>query len=302
LKPPTTLTDGTITTRDGRALAYAEYGDRSGRPVFYFHGFPGSRLEISLASAAASDSRVRLIAVDRPGYGRSDFKSGRRILDWPDDVTDLADGLRIDRFAALGASGGGPYLCACALKLSRRITRAGIFCGLGPLDRHGATGDMLPEHRTILGLVGRFPSTAPLMARLVTAMMLWSPEMAMTQFARRLPEVDREILSDPVSRRVFIESYQEALRGGPRGAARDLRLYTRPWGFGQDEIEMPVHFWHGEQDTIVPPSLARAQLGALRDGRARFFPGDAHFSVVFNYTREMLRLLTSEPDLDRAGA
>ena len=65
---------------------------------------------------------------------------------------------------------------------------------------------------------------------------------------------------------------------------------------------MPVHFWHGERDTIVPPSMARAQLDALRDGRARFFPGDAHFSVVFSNAREMLRLLTSEQTPDRAGA
>lgn len=296
------MNDGIITTRDGRALAYAEYGDPAGRPVFYFHGFPGSRLEIALASAAASDSQVRLIAADRPGYGRSDFKPARRILDWPDDVTDLADGLHIDRFAALGVSGGGPYLCACALKLSRRITRAGIFCGLGPLDRRGATRGMLPAHGMLLGLVGRLPSTAPLMARLITAMMLWSPEVAMAQFARRLPDVDREFLTNPASRRIFIESYHEALRGGARGAAWDLRLYTRSWGFGQDEIEMPVQFWHGERDTIVPPSMARAQLDALCDGRARFFPGDAHFSVVFSNAREMLRLLTSEQAPDRAGA
>lgn len=295
------MNDGTITLRDGRALAYAEYGDPAGKPVFYFHGFPGSRLEANLASAAAADTRVRLIAVDRPGYGRSDFKAGRRILDWPDDVTDLADGLHIDRFAALGVSGGGPYLCACALKLTRRITRAGIFCGLGPLDRRGATRGMLSANRMLLDLVGRLPWTAPLMARLVTTMMLRSPEVAMTQFARRLPDVDRAFLSDPASRRVFIESYHEALRGGARGAAWDLRLYTRSWGFAQDEIEMPVHFWHGERDTIVPPSMARTQLGALHDGRARFFPGDAHFSVVFSNAREMLQLLTSEQAPDRAG-
>lgn len=293
------MIDSTIKLRDGRTLAYAEYGDPAGEPVFYFHGFPGSRLEASLASSAASDSRARLIAVDRPGYGRSDFKPGRRIIDWADDVSDLADGLRIDRFAALGVSGGGPYLSACAMKLSRRITRAGIFCGLGPLDRRGATRGMLLPHRVLLGLVGRLPSTAPLTARLITGMMLLSPELAVAQFARRLPEADRKFVGDPASRDIFIRAYREALRQGARGATWDLRLYTRPWGFGQDEIEMPVHFWQGERDTIVPPSMARAQLGTLRDGRARFFPGDAHFSVVFNNAREMLRLLTSDQDHER---
>ena len=161
---------------------------------------------------------------------------------------------------------------------------------------------MLLAHRVLLGLVGRLPSTAPLTARLITGMMLLSPELAMAQFARRLPEADRKVIGDPASRDLFIGSYREALRQGARGATWDLRLYTRPWGFGQDEIEMPVHFWHGERDTIVPPSMARAQLGTLRDGRARFFPGDAHFSVVFGNAREMLRLLVSDRDLDRTSA
>jgi pimeloyl-ACP methyl ester carboxylesterase len=103
------MKDGTIKLGDGRALAYAEYGDPVGRPVFYFHGFPGSRLEAALADSAASSVSMRLVAVDRPGYGRSDFKPRRRILDWPEDVSELARELAIDRFSVLGVSGGGPY-------------------------------------------------------------------------------------------------------------------------------------------------------------------------------------------------
>jgi len=39
------LTDQTIKLADGRALGYAEFGNPSGVPVFFFHGFPASRLE-----------------------------------------------------------------------------------------------------------------------------------------------------------------------------------------------------------------------------------------------------------------
>jgi pimeloyl-ACP methyl ester carboxylesterase len=282
------------TLRDGRALSFAEFGDPSGKPVFYFHGFPGSRIEASLAASAAEDTGVRLIAVDRPGYGRSDFKPGRRIIDWADDVAGLADALHIDRFAALGVSGGGPYLCACALRLPRRMSHAGIFCGLGPLDRSGATRGMRPLNRLLLGLAGVLPSSASPMARLIASVVTGWPGFAMAHFARRLPEVDRAFVRDPRSRGVFIENFREALRDGGRGAAWDLRLYTRPWGFRQEDISIPVHFWQGERDTIVPPSLARAQQRALPDCRPRFFPDDAHFSVVFNNTRAMLELLSSE--------
>jgi pimeloyl-ACP methyl ester carboxylesterase len=288
------MKEGRSEVRDGRMLAWAEYGDPSGKPVFYFHGYPGSRIEARLADAAASQARVRLIAVDRPGYGRSDFKPGRCILDWSDDVTDLADALAIDRFAALGVSGGGPYLCACALKLSRRMTHAGIFCGLGPLDRSGATRGMPSFNRLSLGLVGCAPWAATPLARLAALMMRQWPEFALAHFARRLPEVDRSFVRDTDSRGVFIESYREAMCAGPRGAAWELRLLTRPWGFLQKDIAIPVHFWHGERDTIVPLPLARRQHHDLQKCRVRAFPDEGHFSVVFNHARAMLRVLSSD--------
>src|SRR6478752_3794842 len=73
----TTKIDTTIQTRDGRALTFRDWGDRSGRPVFYLHGGPGSRL---LRGPDLDDSRlgVRLITYDRPGYGRSNASRDAR--------------------------------------------------------------------------------------------------------------------------------------------------------------------------------------------------------------------------------
>ena len=72
-------TDQLVELRDGRSLGYTEYGRRGGRPVFYFHGFPGSRIGWPAFDPSDSASRVkaRIIAVDRPGMGLSSFKSGR---------------------------------------------------------------------------------------------------------------------------------------------------------------------------------------------------------------------------------
>ena len=113
----------TLTLRDGRALGYAEYGDPGGIPGFYFHGHPGSRLEAQLADQAAVETGIRIIALDRPGYGRSDFQPGRRILDWPSDAAEVADQLGIGAVPVLGASGGGPYALACGYVLPERFRR-----------------------------------------------------------------------------------------------------------------------------------------------------------------------------------
>jgi pimeloyl-ACP methyl ester carboxylesterase len=125
-----------IKLRDGRLLGYAEFGAPEGMPVFYFHGFPGSRLDYLFFDdgEVAMENNARIIAVDRPGMGQSAFKRGRQILDWPDDVIALADALRIDRFGVLGISGGGPYAAACAFKIPARLTATGIVCGMGPSD------------------------------------------------------------------------------------------------------------------------------------------------------------------------
>jgi pimeloyl-ACP methyl ester carboxylesterase len=91
---------------DGRKLAYAEYGDSQGVPVFFFHGFPGSRYDGEYSGQVAAEMGIRLIAPDRPGMGYSDYQPNRRLLDWPADVGHLADTLGLDKFGVLGYSGG----------------------------------------------------------------------------------------------------------------------------------------------------------------------------------------------------
>ena len=84
-----------INLKDGRKLAYAEYGALAGKPLFFFHGWPVSRLSGRIAKKAAKKLGIRIISPDRPGYGLSDFKKDRKLLDWAKDVLELADRLRI---------------------------------------------------------------------------------------------------------------------------------------------------------------------------------------------------------------
>jgi hypothetical protein len=69
-------------------------------------GIPGSRLEARFAHPAAAAAGLRVIALDRPGYGLPDFQPGRAITDWPGDVAEAAGLLQLPRFSAAGASGG----------------------------------------------------------------------------------------------------------------------------------------------------------------------------------------------------
>lgn len=125
------LTDG--------LLACLELGDSRGVPVFYCHGFPGSRFEARLAAGAARRLGIRVLAPDRPGLGASTYLTGCTIGDWAADVTELADRMALERFALLGVSGGGPYALACAARILQRVRAVAVVAGMAPtraIGRH----------------------------------------------------------------------------------------------------------------------------------------------------------------------
>jgi pimeloyl-ACP methyl ester carboxylesterase len=125
-----------ITLADGRSVGYAEHGDRGGRPVLYFPGTPSSRL-LHPPEAPAVSLGVRVMVVERPGFGLSDFQKVRGLVDWPGDVSAFADALGIDRFPVVGVSAGGPCAAVCACRIPERLTKAAIVSGMGPTDRPG---------------------------------------------------------------------------------------------------------------------------------------------------------------------
>ena len=97
-----TLELSVATARDGRTLAYAEWGDPNGFPVFSLHGTPGSRLGRHYDESDYADVGARVVTYDRPGYGGSERHPGRRVVDCVDDVRAIADHIGIESFALIG--------------------------------------------------------------------------------------------------------------------------------------------------------------------------------------------------------
>src|SRR5258708_5368921 len=161
----TAVEDGTLLLGDGRRLGYAQYGRADGEPLLYFHGHPGSRLEARFAHRAAADAGLRVIALDRPGYGLSDFQPRRVITDWSADVAEAADLLRISRFSVAGASGGGPYALACAWRLPGRVIQAAVISGVGPYQVPGITKGMRWQNRIGFEWGSRWPALARALMR-----------------------------------------------------------------------------------------------------------------------------------------
>jgi pimeloyl-ACP methyl ester carboxylesterase len=272
--------DGVLVLRDGRRLGYAQYGRPDGEPIMYFHGHPGSRLEASLAHESAAASGFRVIALDRPGYGLSDFQPGRSITDWPADVTQAADALGIDQFSVAGGSGGGPYALACAWRLPGRVVRAAVISGVGPFQIRGNTAGMRWQNRVGFRLSARWPALARTLMRSMHRNISRRPERTIEALARVMSPADAEIVRRPEVRTLLIADIIEAFRHGSDGAAHDMVLLGRPWGFSLREIKQDVYLWQGEADTLVPPAMGRYQAEQLPRCHATMLPGAGHLLIV----------------------
>ena len=272
--------DGTLLLGDGRRLGYAQYGRPDGEPFFYFHGHPGSRLEARFAHQAAAEVGLRVIALDRPGYGLSDFQPGRAITDWPADVAQAADLLQIGRFSVAGGSGGGPYALACAWRLPDRVVQAAVISGVGPYQVPGITKEMRWQNQIGFKWGSRWPVLARALMRSMHRNIVSRPERTIEAIARAMSPADAAVVHRPDVRDILIADITEAFRQGIRGAALDVALLGRPWGFSLREIQPEVHLWQGEADTLVPPAMGKYQAAQIPRCQFTLLPGEGHLLII----------------------
>lgn len=283
---------------DGRRLGYAEFGDPNGVPCFFFHGIPGSRLEAAFTDELAARHGIRVIGIDRPGMGLSDFVLGRRFLDWPPNVTALADALGIERFAVAGVSGGAAYVAACALAIPERLSAAAIVSGMGPQDTPGAKHDMRPSRRLLLAVGRRTPRLMAAIIAPFTRRAARDPQRYLDEMAPVMAEADRAVLALPKVRETFLTNYTESFRQGGAGMALDVALYTHPWGFRLQDITADVHIWHGADDRNVPVAFGRGLASAIPHCQARFYPNEGHLMAITRMP-EILEALAETIDQPR---
>lgn len=260
--------------RNGRILAWIERGAPEGFPVFYAHGNPGSRLELLFLDSKAAEYGLRLIALDRPGFGQSDFVSEYGLLDYAADVEYLADHLGISRFGLLGWSSGGPPVLAAARQMPQRVAfavSASGYTNFGEypqaeslMKNYNLRGPELSEHRPVL-----FSHVVKL-ARWVDRTL---PNFYMKMAESEMSSPDRDILRDRQIAELFMRDQQESVTQGVDGIIQDLEVQWAPWPFLLADIDVPVYLFQGQKDTFVPwqfathlqQSIAGAELTLMED-------------------------------------
>lgn len=271
-----------MTLDDGRRLGFAEFGDPNGRGVFWLHGTPGARRQIpEEARVLAEELGVCLVGIDRPGVGDSTTHLYRAIADFAPDLSVVADRLGLDRFGVIGLSGGGPYVLACAAAMPDRVAAAAVLGGVAPTQGADATTG---------GLLGRVASLGPVMAALrvplsaAISALVWTlrpvASPGLDLYARVSPEGDRRFFARPEVKAMFLDDLLHGSRTGLRAPILDAVLFTRDWGFSVRDVTVPVRWWHGDADHIVPVAHAEHVVSLLTDAELTIRPGESHLGSL----------------------
>jgi pimeloyl-ACP methyl ester carboxylesterase len=269
--------DAAIVLGDGRRLAYCEWGDPEGRVILLCHGAPGSRI-FGPESTVTAEAGVRLVTVDRPGYGGSDPKPGRQILDWPADVSELTTALGVHAFDVAGHSSGGPYALACAYALSDRIKRVALISCIAPYDE--PSSEQVDDDEKLTRLARHDLGLAAEEAAKSAAWLAETPERFL-DLPR--PDPDVQLLADHAVRSMFVHTMREAVKQGVTAYGWDCALERCPWGFALDQINAEVSIFQGEQDRAVPSTQARILATALPTSHLRLFPDAGHGLILGNW-------------------
>ncbi|MFX1536455.1 MAG: alpha/beta fold hydrolase [Promethearchaeota archaeon] len=266
---------------DGRTLAYSEYGDLQGHPVFLFHGSPGSRLEGIHAHKPGIKNKFHVIAPDRPGMGKSDFQKGRAWIDWPKDVTELADHLRFEKFGVMGGSGGSPPVLVCAYLIPDRLDFAVVMGGWAPNIDGKLYRNLAPIERNF-GRMVRFPVIFRLFYGVLGFIVKHqNDEKLMKNFQSSMCEADKKMIEEDHEMTVFLANdIKESFRQGARGPSHDAILQYRDWGFNLENISIPVHLYHGMEDKFAPYAFAEFLHGVIPNSILKSYPGEGHFSIL----------------------
>jgi pimeloyl-ACP methyl ester carboxylesterase len=295
--------EGSVAVRDGRRLSFAEFGAPRGAALIWMHGTPGARRQIPLEARAHAEAHgLRIIGVDRPGIGSSTPYLYPNVMDWTKDLEILADTLAVDTMRMIGLSGGGPYALAAGAALPDRVHGVGVLGGVAPTQGPDAVRGGLVElaaYAAPLLSLTRVPLGFALAQAIRVIRPLAGP--VLDGYAALQPTGDKELLARPEFRAMFLDDLLNGSRFQISAPLSDLVLFTRHWGFVAADVRVPVRWWHGDRDHIVPHAHGAHLVARLPDARLTTIDGESHLGGLGAATEVLSTLMELGPRKSQVG-
>ena len=285
------MSDGRLVLRDGRTLAWREYGPADGRPVLHFQGTPGSRFSRHAHEDVYDRLDIRLLVFDRPGYGASDRLPGREISVVADDAAQLLDHLGLDAVHASGGSGGGPHVLAFAANHPERAQAATVVVGATQLEEEDVAG-LIQINRDAWyaahqGWQGLYDLLAPMRDEV-----LKDPLAGFKGLMEAAPPSDKAVMEDPDWQRVLVESVTEAFRPGAEGWVDEGMALILGWDFDAGDVRCSVTWWHGDSDANAPIAPVHRLIERMRGVELKVWTDAGHLEPYHRYEEILGELLS----------
>lgn len=264
--PPAADRQGELRLDDGRRLAWSEWGPAGAEPVLFCPG-AGMSGSIGIGGWDWRDANFRLVAVDRPGLGRSDPHPGKTLLSWSADLRQLFEHWDVATAPVLAFSQGAPFAYALgAAGLARAIA---VVAGQDDLSYPATRRQLAPEVAAMVAAACDDPAgLESAIAGQAGADWLWQLILGTSAPA------DRAIYQLPAFEAALRRGLEEGFRQGAGGYARDLLNAVGPWPFRLEELRIPVQLWYGALDasTVHSPDLGRTLTRRLAGARLEVDP------------------------------
>ncbi|GGQ73632.1 alpha/beta fold hydrolase [Streptomyces althioticus] len=255
---------GTVTTSDGTAIFYKDWGPRDGQPLVFHHGWPLSADDWDAQMLFFLQHGYRVIAHDRRGHGRSDQTAGGHEMDtYAADVAALTDALDLRDAVHIGHStGGGEVARYVARAKPGRVAKAALVSAVPPVM---VKSDSNPGGTPIEVFDG-----------------------FRTQLAANRAQLYIEIASGPfygfnrpgaeVSQGLIDNWWRQGMTGATNAHYECIKAFSET-DFTEDlkKIEVPVLVMHGTDDQIVPyDDAAPLTVKLLKNGTLKTYEGYPH--------------------------
>lgn len=235
-------TDQHIILKDGRKLGFAEYGKRDGHPIIYCHGSQSSRLEMHYDMSFARDNNLRIITIDRPGHGLSDFNPNGSILNFAKDVKELTESLKIDTFSVAGMSAGSPFALGIGYLFSKNVQNISIISGFAPYNSESKS-HLSKAVKIMLSLAKNFPFLLRTLLKIQAKQLATKPQKKLQGFLKIMSAPDQEVLKNKSVMHVIEKMFVEAFKSGSQGVAYEIsNLLVREWNFELNKIQVLLLF------------------------------------------------------------
>jgi pimeloyl-ACP methyl ester carboxylesterase len=238
-------TDRTLNAPNGRRIGVAEFGSPDGPVVVLLHRSPGSRL-LDPDPAATAAAGVRLVCVDRPGYGTTDPVAAPTRAAAADDLEVVVGALGLDDVALIGWSGGGQFAVEAAARSAVRARSLTLLATPGPY--YEVPWAMPPD---LVALCDQVPADPAAGLAAVKDAMAWFADAPQAAALGDPSPADAAARERPGVADALVAMTNEAARQGVEGIAFDIVAGSLRDPFAFDAIDVPVDLFGGDADHNV---------------------------------------------------